>query len=285
MQPVRLQSRASVESPGQLWEPPTSGLLHARARNSAPLPQETVHGDHSPHACHSVAMVSTKKYVRISYAIVGMHSTWTVRQYAIVDFRGLPWTRCTTTKDRFTARPSSHFGAEVASCRTLGPLTPLLPFTVNSWEIWYIRWEWKIGGGVGMSPWHVFNVHSLASVAFPGHVSLSPKRGLLHCRARNLVPRPQEDVHWVQEPHSSHSAASSEICDFSKWKLWKEYITYALRHEATFSLRWIPPTSPDTPAGSYLKSLTARLRTLGPCQPFLPSKCHPWKKWIKKCNL
>ena len=69
---------------------------------------------------------------RISYAIVGMHSTWTARQYAIVDFRGLPWTRCTATKDRFTARPSSHFGAEVASCRTLGPLTPLLPFTVNS---------------------------------------------------------------------------------------------------------------------------------------------------------
>ena len=71
------------------------------------------------------------------------------------------------------------------------------------------RWECKMKRIVGSLPWHAFNIHSLASVAFPGQVSLPPMKGLLHCRARNSVPRPQEVVHWVQEPQSNHSAVSS----------------------------------------------------------------------------
>ena len=215
VQTSRLHSLDSVEFPGQLWEPPTSGLLQALALISAPLPQEAVHWDHALHSCHSDAIVSAKKYVSMKYTVVGIYATWTVRQYAIDSFRGLPQTSCTATKCWVAARSSSHFGAEIASCRTLGPLTPFLPAAVYSWEIWNEVENQRLGK-LWVLPSQVFNVHSLDSVAFPEHVSLPPKRGLLHCRARNSVPRPQDDVHWVQEPHSSHSAGSSVIWDFSR---------------------------------------------------------------------
>ena len=149
------------------------------------------------------------------YTVVGIYATWTVRQYAIDSFRGLPQTSCTATKCWVAACSSSHFGAEIASCRTLGPLTPFLPAAVYSWEIWNEVENQRLGK-LWVLPSQVFNVHSLDSVAFPEHVSLPPKRGLLHCRALNSVPRPQDDVHWAQEPHSSHSAASSVSWDFSR---------------------------------------------------------------------
>ena len=59
-------------------------------------------------------------------------------------------------------------------------------------------------------PGQTLKVHFLACVVSPEHVSLPPERGLLHCRARNSVPGPQEAVHGVQAPHSSHTAGSSE---------------------------------------------------------------------------
>ena len=44
---------ASVEFPGQFSSPPKSGSLQARALSQVPWPQEALHSDHWPHACHS----------------------------------------------------------------------------------------------------------------------------------------------------------------------------------------------------------------------------------------
>ena len=49
----------------------------------------------------------------------------------------------------------------------------------------------------------------LASVAFPGHVSLPPGTGLLHDRALNSTPGPQEAEHWDHSPQCSHSVTAT----------------------------------------------------------------------------
>ena len=55
---------ASVEFPGQFSSPPKSGSLQARALSQVPWPQEALHWDHWPHACHS-AFSSTRIFLQV----------------------------------------------------------------------------------------------------------------------------------------------------------------------------------------------------------------------------
>lgn len=58
-------------------------------------------------------------------------------------------------------------------------------------------------------PGQLTKLQTLASVAFPGHVSFPPANGLLHDRALNLMPGPQVAEHWDHSPQSSHSVTGS----------------------------------------------------------------------------
>ena len=53
-------------------------------------------------------------------------------------------------------------------------------------------------------------LQSWVSVEFPGHVSFPEGTGLLHDRARNSTPGPQEAEHWDHVPQSSHSVTGTE---------------------------------------------------------------------------
>ena len=82
--------------------------------------------------------ITTNTYVRIFFLSVLLLTLrlggWTFRQLAICGFWSLPWACSIASKRWFTARSSSHFWTEIASCWALGPLTPFLPDAVFNWR-------------------------------------------------------------------------------------------------------------------------------------------------------
>ena len=137
-------------------------------------------------------------------------------------------------------------------------------------------------------PGHSAVVQFLDPVALPGQVSLPPGSAWLQARALNSAPRPQEAVHWDQEPQSCQAVMPTTIYEWYETRVrvdWVPFVTWTLRSEAICSFCGISYAGViaskswlRTRSSSNFGSIAARCWTFRPPAPYLPLTVNSLKK-------